>query len=365
MQAPPLSVSNSRPLRLPPLSSLEMVGLLRLSLTLGALTASASCHLIDSGLARRTDHSTTTGELWSSTTGLRGLHRRALSLDLNEAPTHHIDLNEMPDSDGEPGHHAEGASLHTGGPASPRQPQRHLSRPVTPTSAREPVGEPSSTWMAWGRRKSRTSGGFLSSTTAMPKHINSGVSSSSHAVFKKAHEQNAPMEKTRSLYDDRWRQKKKLLGYKWNENFRDKDREMNLEEVVASLNNEQYIPVTRKKSKAEIKARTLEKKKLLGYRRKEKLRDEHKTRAFKLEKIRQRRGLDPFVPKPSVPSARPRKTAKDWEGKPLDSNSDSVRNVAVRHEAAGDSQRKAWNAIADSILARPGKQTRAGSSLRR
>ena len=113
------------------------------------------------------------------------------------------------------------------------------------------------------------------------------------------------MKKTKAYYNYRVRQKKKLLGYKREERYRNKDREKTLEEVEASLNNKPYIPPTVRKSRAEIDARFREKKKLLGYRWDENLRKEHKTRAFKLEEIRRGEGLDPSVPVPSVPSARP------------------------------------------------------------
>ena len=340
-----------------------MIAPLLLPLSLCALAASVSGHLMNADRTRWTDLSTSVAWLPSTSTGPLSLHRRALSIDLNEAPPHHFDLNEMPDSDGEPGHHAEEAALHTGGQASPRQPQRHLSRPVTPFSAREPIGEPSSTWMAWGRRKRRTSGGFLSSTTATPKHRNGDAGSSSHAEAKQADERRRELT---AYYNERRKKKKRLLGYKLKENFRDEDRGKRLEEVVASLNNEQYTPISGPRPKREIRARFMEKKRLLGYRSRERLQDEHKIRGFNLEEIRRRQGLDPFAPV-RMPSARPRKRIKRTEeqgGNELASHSENVEDHALGQAATKDSQRKAWNDIAASILAGPGKQTR-GSSFQR
>ena len=340
----------------------QMLGLLLLQLLLCARAASGSGHSIAGGLARRTDHSTTTGVLWSSSTGLRSLHRRALSVDLNETPTHDIDLNEMPDSDGEPGHHAEGVSLHTGGQASPRQPQRHLSRPVTPSSARESLGQPSSVpWLAWSGRKSRTSARLLPSThtDALLMHVHGDAGSSTHVGALSAGMEADDQRTSRkpwSYYHARRKEKRKLLGYKRREKFRQSDKNRKLEEVVASLNNQPYTPTTNRRTRAEYDARYAEKKRVLGYKRSENLRDEHKNKGLTLEVIKRRQGMDPSV---SVPSERPWKKRKD--GRKLDSHGDSSGGIAV---ATRDAQKKAWDAIADSILARPGKQTRTGSHQR-
>ena len=347
-----------------------MIVLLLLPFSLCALAARISGHPIDGGLTRWTDLSASVAYLTS--TGLHSLNRRTLSIDLNEAPTHkfdlneepigHFDLEEMTDSDGVPEHQhpAKGKSLHAGVPASPRESQNLLSHPVTPfPAAREPAGEPSSVpWMGWGRRKSSKSAGLHPSTEALPMNMDHDTGSSNHAVAfptgKEVDNSRTSKQKARSKYNARYEEKRKILGYKRKEILRDEDKGRNLEEVKASLSNPSYTPTARQRTRADHDARYAEKKRVLGYKWSQNLRDEHKNKGLSLEVVNIRQGLDPSV---SVPSRRPRKNRKDG----LDSHRESSEEIALRQAATRDAQRKAWNDIADSVLNRPGKRTRANS----
>ena len=105
---------------LPHLPSLAMIALRLLPLSLFALVTSVSGQSMDGSLTRRKNHGTTINMARLPPTGLRSLHRRGLSIDLNEAPIHYIDLNEMADSGGEQEHHArERSSSHARDQGSP------------------------------------------------------------------------------------------------------------------------------------------------------------------------------------------------------------------------------------------------------
>lgn len=223
-----------------------MIALLFLPLFLCALAASVSSHSMDGRLTRRTGQRTTASMTQLPPTGLRRLRRRGLSIDLNEAPTHSFDLNEMPDLNGEPAHHTEGES-----------------------SSSHPF-----------RNEHKT---------------------------KKVEEVKVVLRLGPSVSSKQERRKKgELLGYKRKEKFRDEDRGKKLEEVEASHNNPQDTSVTRKTLGD---ARHREKKLLLGYKWHDRIRDEHK--GWKLEDIKKSQGLDPSVP---VPSVRAWKRRKDGRG---------------------------------------------------
>ena len=314
-----------------------MIALCLPPLFLCALAARVSGYSMDGSLA--------------TTASAHSLHRRGLSIDLNKAPAHHIDLNEMPDSDGEQGHHVEGKSLsHASRAASPRQPQHLLSRPVTPSSAQNFVGEPSFPLLAGGKRKSSKLGALFSSATALSIHSHSNAGSSNHvpALFNKGKERDeqgtAMMGNTRSHSDDRWKEQKKL------------EKEAS-EEVATSLNRQPYTPMASKQRKAVYDARHREKKRLLGYKFTENLRDEHRNKGLTLEKIKIRQGLDPSV---TVPPPRPWKRIKLEEGSQIHVEGETVWDLIAQQAAARDAERRA------SIVAsaRPGKQTRAGSHRR-
>ena len=332
-----------------------MIGLLLFLLSLCALATRASGHSIDGGLTTWTDLGTSRTCL--PPTGQCSLHRRGLSIDLNEAPARQIDLNEMPDSGDETGNHAEGASLsHATGAASPREAHHLPSHPASPFSAaREFAGEPSSVpWMAGGRQESKKSAGLHPFTDALPMIMDGDAVSSNHAVAfsnesKEEGKQQTRLKKTRAYYNARWKRKRKLLGYKKKQKIRDKDRPMKLEEVEAWHRNPEYKPITR--AAGYVDARLAEKKRLLGYKWYEKLREEHK--GWKLEGIKMSMGLDPFVPLPSE---------RAWKRKKNERGNAVVEGTAVQQ--AVEAQRKALIAASASVPARPGKRTRA-SSLRR